>query len=217
MLFLHWLGQINNDRTQYLGEAVGLARRGVVSVLPQGYFPWVPNPTAARHDVTLVKKQVAAIWQRALDQARAPPAAVDTDGGIARVGPRLRRHVRQPGSPTATNRVSALVLQAPDSLWGNWFASVLAGVWTGQARDRLLRALRRARPDRAHLPSLVDTCSSSGPARMSTSPADVRDAFAASSPDAQVKLYERSDHEFTDVARVDRLAFLAEELGLSGH
>ena len=48
-------------------------------------------------------------------------------------------------------------------------------------------------------------------------PAEVRDAYAASSPDAQVKLYERSDHEFTDVARVDRLAFLSEELGLPGH
>ena len=43
---------------------------------------------------------------------------------------------------------------------------------------------------------------------------DVRDAFAASSPDAQVMLYERADHELTDAARVDRLAFLREELGL---
>ena len=45
-------------------------------------------------------------------------------------------------------------------------------------------------------------------------PAEVRAAYAASSPDAQVQLYERSDHEFTDAARVDRLAFLADELGL---
>src|SRR4051794_867464 len=40
VLFLHWLGQLHNDRTEYLGEAVTLAGQGVVSVLPQGTFPW---------------------------------------------------------------------------------------------------------------------------------------------------------------------------------
>ena len=44
VLFLHWLGEINNDRGEYLTEAITLADQGVVSVLPQGYFPWVPNP-----------------------------------------------------------------------------------------------------------------------------------------------------------------------------
>src|SRR5262245_18318781 len=55
VLFLHWLGQIHNDRTEYLSEAVGLAQRGVVSVLPQGYFPWVPNPDGTTRDVRLVR------------------------------------------------------------------------------------------------------------------------------------------------------------------
>ena len=41
---------------------------------------------------------------------------------------------------------------------------------------------------------------------------DVRDAYAASSPDADVKLYEGSDHEFRDDARVDRIAFLEAQL-----
>jgi len=43
---------------------------------------------------------------------------------------------------------------------------------------------------------------------------EVRDAYAASSPDAQVELYERSDHEFRDDARVARIAFLEAQLGL---
>ena len=43
---------------------------------------------------------------------------------------------------------------------------------------------------------------------------DVRDAYAASSPDADVKLYPNQDHEFRDSARVDRLAFLGAQLGL---
>ena len=34
MLWLHWLGEINNDRSEYLPEAITLAAEGVVSVLP---------------------------------------------------------------------------------------------------------------------------------------------------------------------------------------
>ena len=41
---------------------------------------------------------------------------------------------------------------------------------------------------------------------------DVRDAYAASSPDARVELYEGSDHDFRDDARVARLAFLEAQL-----
>jgi dienelactone hydrolase len=61
ILFLHWLGSIHNDRTEYLGEAVTLAERGVVSVLPQGYFPWVPDPDGTQLDVQRVRDQVGAI------------------------------------------------------------------------------------------------------------------------------------------------------------
>ena len=46
VLWLHWLGEINGDRSEYLSEAVTLAGKGVVSVLPQGFFPWVRTPTA---------------------------------------------------------------------------------------------------------------------------------------------------------------------------
>ena len=51
ILFLHWLGQIHNDRSEYLAEAIELANQGVVSVLPQGYFPWVPDPDGTTDDV----------------------------------------------------------------------------------------------------------------------------------------------------------------------
>ena len=44
VLWLHWLGQRHNDRGEYLALAVELASRGVVSLLPTGHFPWVPDP-----------------------------------------------------------------------------------------------------------------------------------------------------------------------------
>ena len=83
VLWLHWLGEINNDRSEYLPEAITLAGEGVVSVLPLGYFPWVPNPDGTTGDVTLVENQVAA-FGRALDRL-AGVRAVD-ESRIALVG-----------------------------------------------------------------------------------------------------------------------------------
>ena len=143
VLFLHWLGQIHNDNTEYLGEAVGLAQRGVVSVLPQGYFPWVPNPDGTTHDVTLVQHQVAAM-ERALNELADIPA-VDPKR-IAVVG---HDYGAMYGSllATATPRLGATAQDA-DSLWGT--ASRRMARLEGRPR-RLLRAVRQPGPGRPHL------------------------------------------------------------------
>jgi hypothetical protein len=41
----------------------------------------------------------------------------------------------------------------------------------------------------------------------------VRNAYAASSPEAKATLYPNSDHQLTDAAKAERDAFLATELG----
>jgi dienelactone hydrolase len=208
VLFLHWLGQINNDRTQYLGEAVRLARRGVVSVLPQGYFPWVPNPDGTRHDVTLVKKQVAAM-QRALTKL-ARTRGVDTER-IAVVG---HDYGAMYGSLLADrdHRVSALVLEAPDSLWGNWFATYWLGL-TGQAREDYYALFAGLDPIE-HTSRLGRHVLFQWAGEDVYVPSDVRDAFAQASPRARVRLYEGADHLLTDAARADRTRFLAHQLDL---
>ena len=128
VLFLHWLGEINNDRGEYLPEAITLAGQGVVSVLPQGYFPWVPDPDGTPNDVTLVENQVAAIG-KALDRLAAVKA-VD-ESRIAVVG---HDYGAMYGALVADSdhRVSAMVLQAPDALMGNWFAT---SGWASRARS----------------------------------------------------------------------------------
>ena len=209
VLFLHWLGQIHNDNTEYLGEAVGLARRGVVSVLPQGYFPWVPNPDGTTHDVTLVQHQVAAM-ERALNRLADIPA-VDPKR-IAVVG---HDYGAMYGSLLADrdHRVSALVLEAPDSLWGNWFATYWLGL-EGQARADYYALFDGLDP--------VDHTSRLGKHVLFQwagddvfIPSDVRDAFAQASPDAKVELYDGADHQLTDAALADRDAFLAQQLHLN--
>jgi dienelactone hydrolase len=202
ILFLHWLGDPHNDRTEYLAEATALAEHGVVSVLPQGYFPWVPNPDGTTHDVTLVNQQVAAmhaalrrlIHVRGVDPKRI--AVVGHDYG-AMYGSILADR---------DHRVSVLVLEAPDSLMGNWFATYWLGL-EGTARDDYLAMFHGLDP--------VDHTSRLGRHVLFQWAGDdiyidstVRDAFAAASPQAKVELYDGADHQLTDAATVDRDAFL---------
>jgi dienelactone hydrolase len=212
VLWLHWLGEINNDRSEYLPEAITLAGEGVVSVLPLGFFPWVPNPDGTAGDVTLVENQVAA-FGRALDRL-AGVRAVD-ESRIAMVG---HDYGAMYGAllADADHRISAMVLQAPDALMGNWFAQFWLGL-EGAEREAYLALFDGLDP--------VDHA-----ARLNTRLGDrvfiqwaeddffigedVRNAYAASSPDARVELYPNSDHEFRDNARVDRLAFLRDQLGI---
>ena len=209
VLFLHWLGQIHNDRTEFLAEAVELANQGVVSVLPQGYFPWVPDPDGTTGDVTLVKNQVAAM-QRALDRLVAI-GSVDKSR-IAIVG---HDYGAMYGSLVADrdHRVKALVLEAPDSTWGNWFATFWLQL-EGQARDNYLAMFAGLDPV-DHTARLGSHVLFQWAGDDFFIPTEVQEAFAATSPEAQVKVYPGADHQLTDRAQADRDAFLATELGLN--
>src|SRR5688500_6623698 len=61
ILFLHWFDTEAPDgnRTQFVDEAVDLARgHGVVSILPQGQFPWAGAPTDAAADSERIRSEV---------------------------------------------------------------------------------------------------------------------------------------------------------------
>jgi dienelactone hydrolase len=208
VLFLHWLGQIHSDRTEYLGEAVGLARQGVVSVLPQGYFPWVANPDGTANDVTLVQQQVAAM-ERALDTL-AGTRGVDPKR-IAVVG---HDYGAMYGALLADQdkRVSTLVLETPDSLWGNWFATYWLGL-EGQAREDYYALFDGLNPVQ-HTSRLGRHVLFQWAGKDTYVPEAVRTEFAKASPEAEVKLYDGADHQLTDAALVDRDAFLGKELHL---
>jgi pimeloyl-ACP methyl ester carboxylesterase len=66
VVYFHWLGRPKGDRTQFLDEAVALAKQGVVSVLIQGYFPWSEPPTDGPTDRQQIIDQTIEA-RRALD------------------------------------------------------------------------------------------------------------------------------------------------------
>ena len=208
VLWLHWLGEINNDRNEYLPEAVTLAQDGVVSVLPLGYFPWVPNPDGTAGDVALVQDQVEA-FRSALDHL-AGLRSVDAER-IALVG---HDYGAMYGALLADSdeRISSMVLQAPDARMGNWFAQFWLGL-EGQAREDYLDLFAGLDPV-DHTARLGDRVLFQWAGKDAFIGADVREAYSASSPLAHVAFYENQDHEFRDVARVARLVFLRDQLGL---
>ncbi|MDQ2855991.1 MAG: hypothetical protein M3R68_06660 [Acidobacteriota bacterium] len=66
ILYFHWLGRPKGDRTEFLDEAVAIARQGVVSVLIQGYFPWAEPPVDGPTDRQKIIDQTIEA-RRALD------------------------------------------------------------------------------------------------------------------------------------------------------
>jgi pimeloyl-ACP methyl ester carboxylesterase len=116
ILFLHWLGEHRSDRTQFLSEARGYARRGVRCVLPAGRFPWLPDPVDAETDVVNLE-----IEQRRLDTAlrrlsaglrkRVPLALVGHDFGAMHGLGLAARH----------QELRAMVVIAAAPRWGDWF------------------------------------------------------------------------------------------------
>lgn len=116
ILWLHWLGEHHNDRSQYLGEAVGLAGRGVRSVLPAGRLPWLVPPKDAAADVAAIELE-----QRRLDAAfgavleRLPPTAP-----VAMVGHDFGA-MHGLGLLARTPRIGAAVLIAGVPRWADWF------------------------------------------------------------------------------------------------
>src|SRR4029079_5519345 len=62
VMFWHWFDPKapDGDRTQFVEEAVQLAGDGVVSLLPQGRFPWASDPSGAAHDGPAIEAEVHA-------------------------------------------------------------------------------------------------------------------------------------------------------------
>jgi len=120
ILFLHWFDTEapDGDRTQFLAEAEGMARdHGVVSILPQGRFPWAGQPTDAEADAARIRAEVK-YHRAALDLLAARP-----DVDVSRIALVGHDFGAMHGTLLAADdpRIAAAVLIAATPRWGDWF------------------------------------------------------------------------------------------------
>ena len=206
ILFLHWLGNVRNDRTQFLSEAREYGRLGVRSVLPQGRLPWGPDPVDAATDLANIEIEQLRLGA-ALDALAAglpsgtPLALVGHDFGAMHG---LLLAARRP-------EFAATVVIAATPRWADWFLRF----WKvdGDRHDYL----RRLAP--------VDPIESARALRGSVlwqfserdyfiAPMSAVELARASSEEPAIEWYQ-ADHAMRSArARVLRRTFLSRELGL---
>jgi dienelactone hydrolase len=117
ILFLHMYGA-GGSRDEFVDEAVALAGRGVVSLLPTGLIPWQVKPTGLKHDRKAVIAQVIEL-RRGLDLiAQEAPAAA---AKLAFVGHDFGAMY---GAMLAgvDHRLKAVVLMTPTARLEDWFS-----------------------------------------------------------------------------------------------
>ncbi len=120
ILFLHWFDTEAPDgnRTQFLEEAGALAEaHGVVSVLPQGRFPWSGAPTDAASDTERIRAEVEG------HRAAVDLLAARDDVEQGRIGLVGHDFGAMHGVVLAADdpRLAAVVLIAATPRWGDWF------------------------------------------------------------------------------------------------
>lgn len=212
VVFWHWFSQEPlGDRNEFLDEARELADRGVVSLLPQGRFPWFSDPTGAAHDVAAIEDEVARL-SAGLDQLTARP---DVDGArLALVGHDFGAMLASIVA-ARERRVRSAVLIAPTPRWGDWFLPF----WEiAEPRGAYLQALEPLDP--------ITQMAAIAPRPVLLQLAE-RDYFvplmagfelrraSGDSHALDVRQYD-ADHQLAlDDARRDRLEFLAHQLELT--
>ncbi len=211
IVFFHWLGDEKSDRTEFLDEAVGLARQGTVSVLIQGYFPWTEAPKEALADRQQVIDQTIEA-RRALDLLLAQPK-VDRRR-IAYVG---HDYGAMFGSLVSgvDKRVKAYVLMAALGNFSDWSLHYWP-VTASKGEDVYRQAFVDLEP--------IHYVSSAAPAMLLFQFANTDKFipkaaalgfFGAASVPKQIKWYEAQHDLNVEAARHDRVEWLREQLGLT--
>lgn len=206
ILFLHWLGEHHNDRSQFLVEARALATLGVRSVLPAGRLPWLVPPTDAEADAANIELE-----GRRLDRAfaelanplakRVPLAVVGHDFGAMNG---ILLAAREP-------RAKALAVIAAPPRWADWFLPF----WpiNGDPID-YRRRLSSLDPVAVLSQTKADLLFQYSRRDFYLAPMSARELARSAGRDVTLEWYE-ADHAMRSArARARRTAFLREALGL---
>lgn len=211
VVFFHWLGRFKSDRTQFLDEAVILAHHGVVSVLIQGFFPWLEPPTEAKADRQRVIDQTIEV-RRAFDLLLAQPG-VDPK----RIGFVGHDYGAMYGSIVAglDKRAKAYVLIAGLGNFGDWSLKYWP-VTGNQGEETYRQTMMEVDPiqyiSRAKAAKLFQFAEQD--IFISKSAAD--QFYGAASEPKRAKWYDTEHDLNVEAARVERQQWLIQQLGLAG-
>lgn len=207
----HWFDPKapDGDRTQFVDEAVALAALGVVSLLPQGRFPWAGDPSGSVADATAIQAEI--------DRFR---AGVDLLGGLGSIDPeRLAVVGHDFGGMLAVleaaddDRVRALVVIAATPRWGDWFLPF----WD-IAEDRIdyLRALRPLDPIERIGDVSADVLLQFAGDDFFIAAMSALELRSAAREGVEHRTYDGVDHAMrSEVARNDRIEFLVRTLNVA--
>ncbi len=214
ILFGHWFEPCapNGNRTQFVDEAVDLARSGVVSLLVDMLFPWHASPSAndAGYDRNLVVQQIVEL-RRALDvlvaHAGVDPQRLAFVGHdfsgmygmlLAAIDPRPKAYVLMAGTPR----------------FADWFLKYWPSYLEGEQREAYLHSMAAVDP--------IHSAGRAAPAAfffqfarrdVYVPEAVALEYFAVASEPKRLEWYD-AEHDMNDAARRDRVEWLGGQLGL---
>jgi dienelactone hydrolase len=204
VLWAHWYGEEPNaNRTEFLPDALALAKEGVVSLLPQGVFPWSEpvseDPDADRQlaidQVVQLRRGLDVLQERAGD---VPLGFVGHDYG-AMFGALL----------VSDKRPQTYVLMAPDATFSNWFIKYFVRGASKPALDRAFAPLDPVNPVGDVAPATVLFQFAKSDRYV---PGYIADKLTEAASEPKKATSYDGGHEFDAVARADRLAWLREQL-----
>jgi hypothetical protein len=206
VLWAHSYGEANSSRDQFLPDALALARDGVISLLPEGLFPWQESVSEdAEADLRLIVEQTIQL-RRGLDllEEEAPGVPVGFVG---------HDYGAMYGSLLVTDgRPQTYVLMAPDATFSNWFVKYLVRGASKPAMDETFAPVEPAN-------NLGDAAPASVFLQFAESdrfvPYYIADTLAEAASDPKKVGSYATDHAFEDDSALRaRLAWLRGELGL---
>lgn len=212
MVFFHWLGEPRGDRSEFLDEAITLAKQGVLSLLIQGYFPWSEKPTNGQADRQQVIDQTIEV-RRALDLLLSQPE-VDPQ----RIGYVGHDYGAMYGAIVAgiEKRVKAYVLMAGIGNFSDWSLKYWPAT-AARGKEAYRKAINAVDPihyvSRAAPAALLFQFSNSD---IYISKAMATAFFNKASKPKQVKWYDASHDLNVEAALNDRSEWLTQQLGLVG-
>ncbi|HEX5709262.1 MAG TPA: hypothetical protein VFX96_18305 [Pyrinomonadaceae bacterium] len=216
VLFVHWFAPPDptSNRTQYLNEARALARQGTVSLLVSTFWSDEARYRARRwEDDFQNSANQAKELRRALDVLLARPgvdprrvALVGHDYGAmfgALVG-------------AVDARPKAYVLIAGASRFSDWYLfGSSSGVPTGEARERFRAQLAQIDPVSVVGRLKANIFFQYGESDRYTPREDFVALYMAAPATKRIATYSSGHAMEADITRHDRLAWLAEQLGLA--